>query len=83
VSVAIQFSSHALPPFSKNACLKGHEVGVMSNQTCGTKMFLPFEWLGVEKLAAPILELAARSHAQGAALAIRTGEVPLAGFGIV
>ena len=32
VSVAIQFTSHVLPPSSENACSKWQELGVMSSR---------------------------------------------------
>src|SRR2546425_10417733 len=41
VSVAIQFTSHVLPPSSENACSKRHEFGVMSEMTKRTKMARP------------------------------------------
>src|SRR5581483_10357926 len=41
VSVAIQLTSHVLPPSSENACSKRHEVEVMSDQTFRTRIILP------------------------------------------
>jgi hypothetical protein len=41
VSVAIQFTSHVLPPSSENACSKRHEFAVTSDMTNRTKIARP------------------------------------------
>jgi hypothetical protein len=41
-SVAIQFTSHVLPPSSETACSKWHERGVMSEITNRTRIARPF-----------------------------------------
>src|SRR5215813_2405455 len=43
VSVAIQFTSHVLPPSSENACSKWQEFGVISEMTNRTRIARPFK----------------------------------------
>jgi hypothetical protein len=47
VSIAIQFTSHVLPPSFENDCSKRHDVGVMSDITNRTRIDRPLNvsWL--------------------------------------
>src|SRR5438067_1876152 len=41
-SIAIQFTSHVLPPSSENDCSKRHESGLISEMIKRTRMARPF-----------------------------------------
>jgi hypothetical protein len=71
VSIAIQFTAQVLPLSSENACPKRHEFVVMPDQ-----IFPALEFLLIDELAAPILELASRSSSHDSFVAVGKNAEP-------
>jgi hypothetical protein len=69
VSIAIQFTSQVVQTSSENAYPERHEFAVMLDQ-----IFPTLEFLLIDDLAAPILELASRGLSHGSVVAVSKNE---------